>query len=79
MIQLVSLIHRIMPSWLSRRPSGQSATRSKKTPLPREADAVWHGIVSQDTFGANTPDYTHVEDSDDRPRPHRRTKSRSRR
>lgn len=74
MVQLVSLIHRIMPSWFSRHPSGQDATRNK-TPLPREADAVWHGIVEQDTFGANTPDYAHVEDSDDRPRRHRRTKS----
>lgn len=69
MVQFASLIHKIMPSWLS--------SRKPAPPLPRDADAVWHEIVEKDTFGANTPDYTHVEDSDDRPR--RQTKSGSRR
>lgn len=49
MVQFVSLIWEIMPAW----------------PSPRDADPVWHKMVEKDMFGANTPDYTHVEDNDD--------------
>jgi len=61
MVQFASLIREIMPAWLFRRSPGQRS-REPEHPLPGDADAVWHGIVERDTFGANTPDYTHGED-----------------
>lgn len=76
MVQFVSLIREIMPAWLSRRSSGQTANREPEHPLPQDADAVWHQIVEKDTFGANTPDYTLVEDSGDRPLGQTRSPSR---
>jgi trehalose 6-phosphate phosphatase len=39
-----------------------SSAAKVNPPSPRDADAVWHELVEHDQFGANTPDFTQVED-----------------
>ncbi len=65
MAQFVSLIREIMPAWLSRRSSPHAADKHADGPSPQDADTLWHGMVEKDMFGANTADYTHVDEIDD--------------
>ncbi len=64
MVQFVSLIRELMPAWLSRRSLTSISQGRDAGQSPRHADSVWHTMVEKDIFGANTPDYTHIDDGD---------------